>query len=101
MCILFVNHSDICPSVSYTNACLARDLFYEFNFHAVLTLTLTAVPTAPRDIVIKTPQRGMMQLSWKAPAEPNGIVTHYYVRWQPMKLASREIFDLRDYCGEY
>ena len=67
----------------------------------MLACVTSAVPTAPRDIVIKTPRQGEMHIRWKPPLQPNGIVTHYYVRWQPNALSAKNVYDLRDYCGTY
>ena len=49
--------------------------------------------------MILTLRQGELFLSWQAPLRPNGNVTHYYIRWQPMPI-DVEMFDLRDYCSE-
>ena len=67
----------------------------------IVACATSAVPTAPRDIVIKTPRQGEMHIRWKPPLQPNGIVTHYYVRWQPNALSAKNVYDLRDYCGTW
>ncbi|XP_072050525.1 insulin-like peptide receptor isoform X2 [Amphiura filiformis] len=61
--------------------------------------TSESEPTTPEKLNVYSTSSTNLTVMWSPPEHPNGIITHYVIRWQKQSL-DREQFLSRDFCRE-
>ncbi|BFZ01768.1 hypothetical protein BsWGS_04807 [Bradybaena similaris] len=62
-------------------------------------ITSPSYPSEPLHLEVSSDDPNELIVKWKPPKLPNGIVTHYKVTYQKLKLSTKS-FEQRDYCHD-
>ena len=60
---------------------------------------ISIAPSSVVNLIVYSKSPSNLTVAWEPPDPPNGIITHYLVKWQKQNM-DKEQFNERDFCRE-